>query len=84
LNLTINGVGSQSIPPSASGSPYHWGLFPAGTYSWRATASGFAPATGTEYFTEGPALMTFGVRSSVSRSGSQADGNGELIMTLEP
>jgi hypothetical protein len=84
LNLTINGVGSRSIPPSAAGSPYHWGLFLAGTYSWRATASGFSPATGTEYFPEGPSLMTFGIRSSVSRPGSQADGNGELIMTLEP
>ena len=80
LNLTINGVGSRSIPPGS----YHWGTFPAGTYSWSATASGFAPASGMRTFPAGTLVWSWGAGSSMTGLDNVVGEDNGWITTLTP
>lgn len=81
LNITIQGVGSHSIPPT--GNPVYWGSFPSGTYNWTATASGFAPSSGTDTFLSGRVDWTFGVVSTAVNTDELSRINEQMI-TQEP
>jgi uncharacterized repeat protein (TIGR01451 family) len=75
LHLTINGVGSRDVPTGL----YHWGTFPAGTYSWSATASGYYPSSGSRTFPAGQFIWRFYPASAASAPGTSVGQIREQI-----